>query len=143
MLGAYLLHTLGELCLSPVGLSVVTKLAPARFASLMMGTWLASSALANLVGGLFAGNYDTMDHVQFFMIPTATSAIAGLLLLILAKTHPQTDARRALSCEISRYKTPFHPGAGFSFILFLGQLCIDPDTEMFFESVRTIDHIGF
>jgi len=85
LLGAYFLHTLGELCLSPVGLSVVTKLAPARFASLMMGTWLASSALANLVGGLFAGNYDTMNHVEFFMIPTATSAIAGLLLLILAK----------------------------------------------------------
>ncbi len=82
LLGAYLLHTLGELCLSPVGLSLVTKLAPATFGSLLMGIWLASSAAANLVAGLFAGNYDTMEHTTFFAIPVATAGGAALVLLL-------------------------------------------------------------
>lgn len=86
LIGAYFFHTLGELCLSPVGLSLVTKLAPIQFGSLMMGVWLMSSFAANFVGGFFAGNYDAMDHTKFFMIPTATAAgAAGLLLLITPK----------------------------------------------------------
>ncbi len=85
LFAAYLLHTLGELCLSPVGLSMVTKLAPLKFASLMMGIWLGASFLANLVGGLFAGNYDTMNPVAFFAIPVATAGTAALLLLLLVK----------------------------------------------------------
>jgi POT family proton-dependent oligopeptide transporter len=50
----YLLHTMGELCLSPVGLSAMTKLAPARMVSLMMGTWFLSTAGGNFIGGLIA-----------------------------------------------------------------------------------------
>lgn len=50
----YLLHTTGELCLSPVGLSAMTKLAPARMVGLMMGTWFLSSAAGNFIGGLIA-----------------------------------------------------------------------------------------
>ena len=50
----YLLHTMGELCLSPVGLSAMTKLAPARMAGLMMGTWFLASAAGNFIGGLIA-----------------------------------------------------------------------------------------
>lgn len=52
---AYMLHTMGELCLSPVGLSMITKLAPARLTSLMMGVWFLSVFLANLLGGWLAG----------------------------------------------------------------------------------------
>ncbi len=52
--GAYLFHTLGELCLSPVGLSYVTKVAPARFASLLMGTYLLANAAANKIAGALA-----------------------------------------------------------------------------------------
>ncbi len=51
---AYLFHTFGELCLSPVGLSYVTKLAPARFASLLMGAWFLASAAANKIAGAVA-----------------------------------------------------------------------------------------
>jgi POT family proton-dependent oligopeptide transporter len=51
---AYLFHTWGELCLSPVGLSYVTKLAPARFASLLMGAWFLANAAANKVAGALA-----------------------------------------------------------------------------------------
>ena len=50
----YLLHTMGELCLSPVGLSAMTKLAPASMLSLLMGTWFLSSAAGNFIGGLIA-----------------------------------------------------------------------------------------
>ena len=50
----YLLHTTGELCLSPVGLSAMTKLAPARMVGLMMGTWFLASAAGNFIGGLIA-----------------------------------------------------------------------------------------
>jgi len=85
LFGAYLLHTLGELCLSPVGLSLVTKLAPAKFASLLMGTWFLSTAAANVVGGMLAGNYDVMDKAVFFMIPTATAFGSAIVLLLLCK----------------------------------------------------------
>ncbi|MBI4351295.1 MAG: peptide MFS transporter [Elusimicrobia bacterium] len=83
LIGAYFFHTLGELCLSPVGLSLVTKLAPVQFGSLMMGVWLLSSFAANFVGGFFAGNYDAMNHTLFYMIPTGTAAGAAILLLLI------------------------------------------------------------
>ncbi len=83
LLGVYLFHTLGELCLSPIGLSMVTKLSPAKFMSLLMGTWFFSSAAANYVGGIFAGNYDAMNHTTFFMIPAITAGGSALLLLCI------------------------------------------------------------
>lgn len=52
LVGAFFFHTLGELCLSPIGLSLVTKLAPLRLASLMMGAWFGFNAIANYVAGL-------------------------------------------------------------------------------------------
>src|SRR6185437_9778023 len=54
----YLLHTFGELCLSPVGLSSVTKLAPKKLAGQMMGIWFLATALGNLLAGLLAGEFD-------------------------------------------------------------------------------------
>lgn len=54
----YLLHTFGELCLSPVGLSAVTKLSPKRLVGQMMGVWFMSIAFGNLMAGLFAGEFD-------------------------------------------------------------------------------------
>jgi POT family proton-dependent oligopeptide transporter len=54
LLAAYTLHTLGELCLSPVGLSYVTKVAPVRFAALLMGVWFLANAAANKIAGALA-----------------------------------------------------------------------------------------
>jgi POT family proton-dependent oligopeptide transporter len=54
LIGVYFLHTIGELCLSPVGLSAMTKLAPARVAGLMMGVWFLSIANGNYIGGRLA-----------------------------------------------------------------------------------------
>jgi len=84
----YLLHTLGELCLSPVGLSSVTKLAPRRLVGQMMGAWFLASALGNLIAGLIAGEFKTeavqempKQFLQIAILPT----LAGLLLIALAK----------------------------------------------------------
>jgi len=59
LFSVFLLHTLGELCLSPVGLSLMTKLAPRRIVSFVMGIWFTASALGNGLGGWVAGFYDT------------------------------------------------------------------------------------
>jgi POT family proton-dependent oligopeptide transporter len=58
LIGTYLLHTFGELCLSPVGLSYFTKLAPKRFVGQMMGMWFLATSLGNLVASLIAGGFD-------------------------------------------------------------------------------------
>lgn len=55
LIGAFMFHTFGELCLSPVGLSYVTKVAPVKFASLLMGVWFLANAAANKVAGFLAG----------------------------------------------------------------------------------------
>jgi len=85
LVGAYLLHTVGELCTSPVGMSMVTKLSPAKFVSIMMAVFLGSSFFASIVAGVFAGNYDSMDHETFFTVPVITVGISGLLLLAVIR----------------------------------------------------------
>ncbi|MDJ1472960.1 peptide MFS transporter [Xanthocytophaga flava] len=84
----YFLHTIGELCLSPVGLSTYTKLAPKQFVSQMMGVWFVAAALGNLFAGLFAGNFDK-DNVQqmpdLFMSVVYLGVGSGLFLLVFSK----------------------------------------------------------
>lgn len=84
----YLLHTYGELCLSPVGLSYVTKLAPPRFVSQMMGVWFLATSVGNLSAGLLAGIFET-DNVQAmpgqFMKFVYFIVGAGVLMLLLSK----------------------------------------------------------
>ncbi len=79
----YLLHTIGELCLSPVGLSVVTKLSHPKYASLMMGVWLLSSFLANIIGGFVASVVETMGASSIFTIIAAFVIGLGLVLILL------------------------------------------------------------
>jgi len=82
----YLFHTLGELCVSPVGLSVVTKLAPLKFISLLMAIWFLSNFFANLAAGVFAGSYDSLPMHLFFAIPALITGIAGVIILLLSKS---------------------------------------------------------
>jgi len=85
LMAAYLFHTLGELCLSPIGLSYVTKVAPARFASLMMGVWFLSNAVANKIGGTIASMVEKIPTLtQFYTIFVISSfaAAVGLLLCV-------------------------------------------------------------
>lgn len=81
----YLVATLAELCLSPIGLSLVTKLAPAQFASILMGTWFLSSFFGNLIAGVFAGFYEHMSHTLFFCI---LAGIAFAIALTLTAIKP-------------------------------------------------------
>jgi POT family proton-dependent oligopeptide transporter len=81
---AYLFHTMGELCLSPVGLSMVTKVAPARIVSAMMGVWFLANAAANKLAGVFGGYSEQLGEFNVFMYITIGTGAAGLLLLVIA-----------------------------------------------------------
>ncbi len=78
-----LLATLGELCLSPVGLSMVTKLAPLRFASLFMGVWLLSSSVAQYVGGSIGETWGIISPTAYFELFVLTSLAGFVALLVL------------------------------------------------------------
>ena len=83
----YLLHSVGELCLSPVGLSSVTKLAPPRLVGQMMGVWFLASSLGNLIAGLLAGEVaqgGTQMASSFLQIVLTTCG-TGFLLLVFAR----------------------------------------------------------
>jgi POT family proton-dependent oligopeptide transporter len=73
--------TVGELYLSPIGLSLVTKVAPTRVVSLVMGLWLATSFTGNLIGGWLGSFWTAMDKGHFFMMIAAIAACAGLVIL--------------------------------------------------------------
>ena len=77
----YLLHTAGELCLSPVGLSAMTKLAPARIAGLMMGVWFLATSVGNFIAGRLAGFYEAMPLPTLFTNIALFGIVAGVLLL--------------------------------------------------------------
>jgi POT family proton-dependent oligopeptide transporter len=81
----YFVHTLGELCLSPVGLSSVTKLAPKRLVGQMMGTWFMGAALGNLIAGLVAGQFETLPLPKLFLMVAVMAAGTGFLFLIFSK----------------------------------------------------------
>jgi POT family proton-dependent oligopeptide transporter len=78
----YLLHTIGELCLSPVGLAAMTRLAPARVVGLMMGVWFLASSVGNFLGGSVAGYYDRFD-LPTLLTAVATSAFAMAVLMFI------------------------------------------------------------
>jgi len=82
---SYLVQTLGELCLSPVGLSMVTKLAPSKFVSLLMGFWFVAIGSANFTAGWFSGYYDKIALNKFFLIPTGMAAVSAIILIFLVK----------------------------------------------------------
>jgi proton-dependent oligopeptide transporter, POT family len=86
---AYLFHTFGELCLSPVGLSNVTKLAPAKFVSRMMGTWFLGTAMGNTIAGLVGGQFaeaKVPDMPHIFLVMTLIGAGAGVFILLISRS---------------------------------------------------------
>ena len=78
----YFLHTVGELALSPVGLSAVTKLAPANRISQMMGLWFVATSLGNVVAGLVAGRLETLEPSPLFFAVTTIIGSAGFVALL-------------------------------------------------------------
>lgn len=82
---AYFLHTTGELCLSPVGLSMITKLAPARLGGVMMGMWFMCTAFAHLLGGVIAGMTGGSGGFEpVFRAIVIFACTSGVLLLALS-----------------------------------------------------------
>lgn len=80
----YFLHTCGELCLSPVGLSSMTKLAPERLVSQMMGVWFVAAALGNLFAGLMAGQLETLEPSGLFWSVALMIGGGGIIALLAA-----------------------------------------------------------
>ncbi|MBC8278317.1 MAG: hypothetical protein H8E46_08805 [FCB group bacterium] len=85
LISAYAVITLGELCLSPMGLSLVSKLAPWKIRSMMMGGWFAATAIGNKLSGLLGRYWDDMLHSSFFILLVVTSLFAALLLFLFLK----------------------------------------------------------
>ena len=98
--GLYLIHTMGELCLAPIGLSLVYKLSPVRFSSLLMGVWYLSTSAANKFAGMLSGyypekgiarsflGYQIENLYDFFMLFVFMSGTAAVILFLLSgKLH--------------------------------------------------------
>ena len=85
LIASYFVSELGELCLSPVGLSVVTKLAPVRIVGLMMGVWFLSNALGNKLAGWAAGFFSSMPLDKLFGIVAVVTLLAGVLMFLLLR----------------------------------------------------------
>ena len=84
---AYLFHTLGELCLSPVGLSYVSKLVPARMIAFMFGMWYLAIAIGNKLAAILGGQIENITKEYslstFFLIFTIVPIVAGLIVIAL------------------------------------------------------------
>ena len=97
LIGMYMMHTFGELCLSPIGLSLFNKLAPFKFASLLMAVWFTANAFANKLAGVFSALYPENGKVtsfagyhisnlhEFFMFFVIMAGAASIILFILSK----------------------------------------------------------
>jgi proton-dependent oligopeptide transporter, POT family len=117
---SYFFQTVGELCLSPVGLSSMTKLSPRRYVGQMMGIWFLAAAVGNLIGGLVGGNVDPEKLEQMpilFTYTTASLVIAAVILALLTipmsrmmrnvqdeDTRPATDSEMEVTEEVTTTK---------------------------------------
>jgi POT family proton-dependent oligopeptide transporter len=80
LLGYFIVITIGELYLSPIGLSLVSKVSPARVVSMMMGVWLATSFVGNFLAGWLGSYWSSMNKVHFFLMIAGIAALAGALI---------------------------------------------------------------
>ena len=103
LIGLYVIHTMGELCLSPIGLSMVSKLSPARFSSLLMGTWFLANAAANKFAGTLSSlipgggengeavkttrflGFEISNLFDFFCVFVIMCGVAALILFVLSR----------------------------------------------------------
>ena len=94
LFGVYLLHTVGELCLSPVGLSSMTKLSPQRVQGLMLGVWYLSISVGTFLGSKVAGVYERFDLPTLFgAVAAGAVVVAVLMALLIRPVSKLVDAR--------------------------------------------------
>lgn len=106
---AYLFHTIGELCLSPVALSYITKLAPLKYASLMMGIYFAMTGFGNKVAGLLGESASNLGEFTVFTGIAVFCVLFGLLVLLVRKkleslTHGAEDNEREIEGDNEGYE---------------------------------------
>jgi POT family proton-dependent oligopeptide transporter len=82
---SYLLQTTGELCLSPVGLSAMSRLAPVRIAGLVMGVWFLALAVGNYLAGMASSFYETVPLPRLFLLVTLTASATALILALFVR----------------------------------------------------------
>ena len=82
---AYIALTVGELCISPIGMAMFNKLAPVRYGSLAMGAWYLSNCFANLISGKIAGLTESMGYIQIFATISIVLIVFALMLFVLRK----------------------------------------------------------
>jgi POT family proton-dependent oligopeptide transporter len=82
LVGVYFIQTLGELCISPVGLSTTTKLAPAAIVGTAMGVWFLSVSVGDVIGGWVAGLYDQVSLELYFGISGAAAILVGIVVVL-------------------------------------------------------------
>lgn len=85
LVSSTVIYTFGELYLSPIGLSFVTKVAPVRMVSMMMGVWYLANFLGNYMTGYLGTFYEKMPHAQFFQLMTTIAVVAGIVLFIIGR----------------------------------------------------------
>jgi len=101
---AYLFHTIGELCISPVALSFITKLAPVKYASLMMGVYFAATGLGNKVAGIIGESASEFGELTIFSGIVVFTVVMGMLFILILKplkrlTHGAEESERVLKNE--------------------------------------------
>jgi len=106
LLGLYTIHTFGELCLSPIGLSMVNKLAPVKLASLLMGVWFLSTAAANKFAGTLSSLYPEEVKIEKSYIPEATPALIKVLEGNMLDTNVwKQDPKTTYKLNVANYAT--------------------------------------
>ncbi len=95
LMGGTWLYTIGELYLSPIGLSLVTKVSPARLVSMMMGMWFLSSFFGNYLSGYLGMYYEKMSHENFFLMLTVIGVLTGAAMVAL-----QAPLKKAIGSDV-------------------------------------------
>ncbi|AMM52299.1 MFS transporter [Rufibacter sp. DG15C] len=85
LIATYFFHTIGELCLSPIGLSMVSRLSPLAYTSMLMGVWFLAPFVAQIAGGYIASYVEILGPLQVFGLISGFVIAAGLLLVAIAK----------------------------------------------------------
>jgi proton-dependent oligopeptide transporter, POT family len=97
--GTTFVLTIGELYLSPIGLSLVTKIAPVRMVSMMMGVWFLSSFFGNYMSGFLGTFWEKMPKMSFFLMLTILGLMAGFAILALSRPVGKVIANHEQNCE--------------------------------------------
>lgn len=117
LITTYFLHTVGELCLSPIALSAVSKLSPRRFAGQMMGVFVLTYSIGNIISGLLAGNYDpnNVDQIPALYIQISLFSIGiGLIILLIGfksrfwEALPSSDEEESPQPSIQSNEKPIN-----------------------------------